>query len=287
MNYYERHIGDWIRDTVSLTMLEEGAYNRLVDQCYQTEKPIPKTKSLAYRLARANNAAERKAVDFVLESFFDLTEAGYVQKRVDQELARYAAKREKAQASANARWKKSDGNANASKPHDASDMRSHSDGNALQSPVTNKEKDIGDAGDTVPRYTRPQDHAADDPLQDRSIAIVKLLRPLGCAIQGSNPHVRKWAEQQIDDVQILTAFTVAKKRRQNADDPQPINPGYVDSILTDVIAEAKRPAAARSQSASARLDEWNRQLSETIAAADPRQPSEIDMGHIDATGQSD
>ncbi|MCW0014574.1 YdaU family protein, partial [Burkholderia pseudomallei] len=36
MNFWNRHIGDLIRDTVSLSMLEDGAYNRLLDQYYQT-----------------------------------------------------------------------------------------------------------------------------------------------------------------------------------------------------------------------------------------------------------
>jgi uncharacterized protein YdaU (DUF1376 family) len=139
VNYFEKHIGDWIRDTVSLTMLEDGAYNRLIDQYYQTERPLPNDKKLVYRLARANSSAERKAVDFVIENFFERTDAGYVQKRAEAELERYSEKRAKAQASANARWNRSEGNANASQPHDASDMRTHSVGNAHQSPDTSNQ----------------------------------------------------------------------------------------------------------------------------------------------------
>ncbi|WP_412016179.1 DUF1376 domain-containing protein, partial [Burkholderia pseudomallei] len=50
MNFWNRHIGDLIRDTVSLSMLEDGAYNRLLDQYYQTERPLPLDKKLIYRL---------------------------------------------------------------------------------------------------------------------------------------------------------------------------------------------------------------------------------------------
>lgn len=139
MNYYEKHIGDYIRDTVSLTMLEDGAYNRLMDQYYQTERPLPLDKKMVYRLARANSTAERKAVDFVVDTFFTLTDSGYVQKRIDIEIGRYQEKQRKAQASANARWNKSDGNANASQTHDASDMRTHSVGNAHQTPDTSNQ----------------------------------------------------------------------------------------------------------------------------------------------------
>lgn len=136
MNYYERHIGDYIRDTVSLTMLEDGAYNRLLDQYYQTERPLPRDRKMVYRLARATSAAERKAVDFVLETFFQCTDDGYTQKRVQAEIERFSEKQRKAKASAEARWSKSKGNANASETHDASDMRTHSEGNAHQTPDT-------------------------------------------------------------------------------------------------------------------------------------------------------
>lgn len=84
MNYYERHIGDYIRDTVSLTMLEDGAYSRLLDQYYQSERPLPGDKKEIYRLARANSAAERKAVDYVLQRYFEQTAEGYRQKRCDE-----------------------------------------------------------------------------------------------------------------------------------------------------------------------------------------------------------
>ncbi|MGL4490894.1 MAG: YdaU family protein [Rhizobiaceae bacterium] len=136
MNYYERHIGDYIKDTVSLTMLEDGAYNRLIDQCYQTEKPLPSDIKEVYREARAVTGPERKAVDYVLGKFFERTENGYVQKRIGLEIIKYQDKQSKAKRSADARWEavrtQSVGNANASETH----IRTQSVGNALQSPVT-------------------------------------------------------------------------------------------------------------------------------------------------------
>lgn len=166
MNYFEKHIGDWIRDTVSLTMLEDGAYNRLIDQYYQTERPLPIDKKLVYRLARANSTAERKAVDFVIENFFDRTDTGYVQKRAEAELERYSEKRAKAQASANARWNKSEGNANASQTHHASDMRTHSCGNAHQTPDTSNQ-----TPDTRSHKTPPQGKSKDVPEAPEAIKL--------------------------------------------------------------------------------------------------------------------
>ena len=138
MNYYEKHIGDYIKDTVSLSMLEDGAYNRLIDQAYQTEAPLPLEIREIYRLARATSGPERKAVDYVLGKFWQQTPGGYVQKRIQAEIDRYQDKQRKAKASADARWSKtkspSESYANASETHDASDMRSHSEGNAHQTP---------------------------------------------------------------------------------------------------------------------------------------------------------
>lgn len=89
MNYFDKHIGDYIRDTVSLTMLEDGAYNRLIDQVYQTERALPKDRKEVYRLARATSTLERKAVDYVLEKFFHVTEDGYMQKRAQAVIEAY------------------------------------------------------------------------------------------------------------------------------------------------------------------------------------------------------
>ena len=130
MNYVERHFGDWARDTAHLSMLEDGAYNRLCDLYYVRETPLPKDLPACCRLVRAVSKPERDAVRSVLEEFFYEAEDGWRHKRCDEEIDRFRAKSGKAAASANARWKKgevqSERNANAS----ANAMRTHSDGNA-------------------------------------------------------------------------------------------------------------------------------------------------------------
>jgi len=86
LNYYERHLGDYARDTAHLSMLEHGAYNLLLDRYYASEAPIPADQ--AHRVARARSAEERKAVDAVLAEFFTLEEGGFRQKRVQAEIER-------------------------------------------------------------------------------------------------------------------------------------------------------------------------------------------------------
>ena len=130
MNYYERHLGDYARDTGHLSALEHGVYNLLLDRYYVTEQGIPEQQ--AYRLARARTEDERLAVDAVLSEFFELKDGVWINRRAQEEIARYQDKQRKASASANARWSKDkaqcDGNANASK--------TQCDGNAHQTPDT-------------------------------------------------------------------------------------------------------------------------------------------------------
>ncbi len=128
MNYYEHHLGDYLRDTAHLSMLEDGAYRRLIDAYYIRCTPLPIAKKDCYRLVRAAKKNERESVDAILKEFFYLAEDGWHHKRCDAEIARFLDKKGKARASAEARWHPSERNANA--------MRTHSERNALQSPVT-------------------------------------------------------------------------------------------------------------------------------------------------------
>ncbi len=86
MNYYERHLGDYARDTGHLSMLEHGAYGLLLDRYYATEAPIPAAQ--VYRIARALSKLERAAVDAVLAEFFRLVDGGWTNARADAEIGK-------------------------------------------------------------------------------------------------------------------------------------------------------------------------------------------------------
>ena len=144
MNYYPRHIGDIVSATAHLTMIEDGAYNRLLDWYYQDEKPLPGDKRLIYRRIRAMNKQEQAAVDAILAEFFTLDEGVYRQARCDAEIVKNAERADKARRSAEMRWH-SDRNANASPEH--------TEGNALQKP---KAKSQSDAAKSRP-VGRPED----------------------------------------------------------------------------------------------------------------------------------
>lgn len=104
MNYYEHHLGDYMRDTAHLSMLEDCAYRRLLDAYYVREKPLPIDVRDCCKLARATSKPERDAVAYVLREFFVLTDDGHHQSRADAEIARFLDKSQKARANVSKRW---------------------------------------------------------------------------------------------------------------------------------------------------------------------------------------
>lgn len=94
MNYYEHHLGDYAKDTAHLTMLEDGAYRRLLDRYYGTEQGIPADQ--AHRIARARTREEKAAVDAVLEEFFFLTDGVWKNNRAEEEIKKFSDKKPKA-----------------------------------------------------------------------------------------------------------------------------------------------------------------------------------------------
>jgi uncharacterized protein YdaU (DUF1376 family) len=261
MNYFEKHIGDYIRDTVSLTMLEDGAYNRLIDQMYQSERALPLDKKMVYRLARATSSAERKAVDFVLDTFFKASEDGYEQKRIRAEIERYQEKQRKAKASADARWNKSKPNANASQTHDAPDMRTHSEGNAHQTPDTRHQtpdlKPRADDDTTDSGY----EHVAEAPLPERqdppagddnpAIALTVKLRSWGVNATFTMPAVQDWSTRQVSHDILAQAVALAREQKGPA---AKIAPNYLVPIVEKLLAQQAMPIPAAQPKPKA--DDW-------------------------------
>ena len=157
MHYYQHHIGDFVRDTANLSDSQTVAYLRLIWMYYDTEEALPNSpKLLAFKLG-----SDPETIELLLESFFKKEGDSWRHKRIDAEILLYREKGEKARESANKRWNRSGGNADA--------MRSQCDGNtnampsqdfsskvdANQEPITNnqeeeKEEDyFGDAAEAA------------------------------------------------------------------------------------------------------------------------------------------
>lgn len=89
MNYYERHLGDYSKNTGHLSLLEHGVYVRLIDVYYIREAPIPEAK--AARLIGAATPETLQALQEVLQEFFILRDGHWHQDRCDEEIAAYLA----------------------------------------------------------------------------------------------------------------------------------------------------------------------------------------------------
>lgn len=84
MNFYKRHIGDYLKDTAHLTLLEHGVYSRLLDVYYTRESGIPDAQ--AARLIGARGKEETAALKVVLDEFFELVDGTWVQDRCEREI---------------------------------------------------------------------------------------------------------------------------------------------------------------------------------------------------------
>lgn len=75
MNQYPRYPGDYLKKTLGLSMLEDGAYTRLLDAYYAEECGIEHERR--YAIARAVSDDEKKAVDYILARYFRLVGSSY------------------------------------------------------------------------------------------------------------------------------------------------------------------------------------------------------------------
>lgn len=95
MNYYERHLGDYAKDTAHLSIMEHGVYTLLLDRYYSTEQGIPEAQ--AHRISRARSKEEKQAVDAVLDEFFTLINGIWINNRVEEEITKAQSKIKTAQ----------------------------------------------------------------------------------------------------------------------------------------------------------------------------------------------
>ena len=94
MYYYQFNIGDYASHTQRLSLLEDLAYRRLLDEYYLHERPLNGgLTSVARQIGMRDHEAE---VKFVLELFFKLTEDGWANARADKEIAHFRGKIEQA-----------------------------------------------------------------------------------------------------------------------------------------------------------------------------------------------
>lgn len=87
MNYYERWLGDYARDTSHLSVTQHGVYALLLDAYYSQERALPPSLAALNRICRAMTRAEREAVAMVADEFFPINGDGMRHnRRADREI---------------------------------------------------------------------------------------------------------------------------------------------------------------------------------------------------------
>jgi len=133
VNFFKLYIGDYQRDTAHLSVTEHGAYLLMLQHYYATEKPLPTGKAL-HRMLRAQDKAEREAIDAVVAEFWHESKDGLVNHRADAEITKAGAQADTNRAIAQAREAKRKGSRTE---HEASTNRATNDQpNHSQTPDT-------------------------------------------------------------------------------------------------------------------------------------------------------
>jgi uncharacterized protein YdaU (DUF1376 family) len=103
VNWYKFFPKDFQFKTAHLDHIENLTYRLLLDEMYITERPIAlDLKPLARRLRMTE-----EVIASVLGEFFQQTEAGWVNQRVEEEMGAYRATCERQSQNASKRWNKS------------------------------------------------------------------------------------------------------------------------------------------------------------------------------------
>lgn len=85
MNFFKLYIGDYQRDTGTLSLAEHGAYMLMLQHFYATEKALPIGREL-HRLLRADSKIEREAIDSITAKFWRLDATGLINDRALEEI---------------------------------------------------------------------------------------------------------------------------------------------------------------------------------------------------------
>lgn len=265
MNYYERHLGDYAKDTAHLTMIEHGAYTLLMDRYYATEAGIPEDQ--AYRVSRARTKEEKAAVDVVLDEFFRLENGVWIKNRIEEEIEKAQTKITTAQKNGKLGGRpKKDKTETQEKPTGLFvGSKTETQKKAHQTPDTNHHTpDIETSSNTQPVYARENDDVS------RPVQIAVLLNANGAKVQAQNPTLIEWANAGFTDSQLLEALCTAKGQRSKDGNQQPVNAGYLNSIL-------RNP----------RKDSIHDQRANTIAELTGRNRTEPERKEIDITPVAD
>lgn len=138
MNYFELYPGDYLRDTTRLSLVDHGAYLRLLMAYYAEEQPLPSDEGELFIIVSAVSAADKTAVRKVAERFFQVGDDGLRRNgRADEEIAKARKRIDTARAN---------GSKNKPNKHPSGNPVGMPSGNPADTqPVTQRETHSGEA----------------------------------------------------------------------------------------------------------------------------------------------
>lgn len=257
MNYYRRYVGDYLRDTPRLSVLEHGAYNLLLDYYYADEQPLPVDRLEVYTMVRAMTPADRKAVDKVLDKYFQLEGDGWHNKRADHEIEVSQKARDNGKKGGRGGTGGDTGNGNpvgrppteggggtitGSATGDGGGLvhpptTNHHPPAASRQPPTTSQRRKSAAPPATTGETRPE------------VQVCIWLKSHGIAAQASDPRVIQFAVERVTEQHIVEAVASARTRPGKAEGR--IHFGYLCGILSDIM----RPKGGKKGGASG-IDQW-------------------------------
>lgn len=253
MHYYTFGPKDYMSKTNFLEPMEDLAYRRMLDYCYLNERPLPIEIAEIALLISMRTHSDSIAV--VLRYFFELTDYGYINDRVERDIKAYQAKSAKARASARIRWGEdkpekesrisnrevsSERNANACKTHDGRNTN-------YKLLTINKELETNSDNDNQKQLNIPFDIFWQ--VYAKSVAKGK------CESKWSSlgNEVR---EQVMQHLPAYISSTPVKKFRK---DPYTYlnNEGWLDDIITNELPTNQHAATYSDMNVNAKYDDPN------------------------------
>jgi len=149
MHYYQFNIGDYSSHTKGLSLLEDLAYRRLLDEYYLHERPFSgSATSVARQIGMREHEEE---VAFVLDRFFQRTEdgdQGWIHTRADTEIAHFHSKIEQASRAGKASVERRKNNRSSSVEHTLNKRSTDVQPTNNQEPITKNQQPSSVSKDT-------------------------------------------------------------------------------------------------------------------------------------------
>ena len=170
--------------------------------------------------------------------------------------------------------------------HDPRDRDRDRDSNYKDKTSSGDNSSARDPANNSPPFFAPPEREPPNPdaVTSRAVELAVLLRNRGAALQPGDPNVRQWAADGVTDAQALTALETAQQRRAEKGSGQPINSGFLNTLIAEARASPATGTARQNPNSTrrSRHDEQT-ELAAKLTGRD-RQP---ERREINVTGLAD